>query len=257
MSAGDLTAERIGSALRTTRYGRSLDVRAVTGSTNDDARGAAERGAADGHVVVADAQTSGRGRHGHAWSSPPGTDLYFSIVARPGLAVRDLPPLTLAAGVAVAETVDAHAGTRALVKWPNDVWIGGRKVAGILVETATRDGATGPVVIGVGLDVNRHEWPEELRDVAISLASVWGEPLDRAAVLADCLLAIETWVDRLVASGPAPVIDAVERRLALRDERVRVDDAEGELLGLAPSGAVRIQTAAGVRELAAGTLAPA
>lgn len=253
----DLDPARITALLHTRRYGRSLDVRAETGSTSDDARAAAASGAPDGHVVLADAQTAGRGRHGHAWSSPAGSDLYFSIVARTGLDAARLPPLTLAVGVAIAEVAETHAGRPAKVKWPNDVWLGDRKVAGILVETSTRDGRTGAAIVGVGLNVGRREWPDELRTIATSLAESAGEPVDRVVVLAAALDAIEAWVDRLIEHGPSVVVDALDRRLALRGERVVVDGVEGELLGVAPTGAALVRTALGVRELVAGTTARA
>lgn len=254
MSTEDIAKAKITPLLHTDRIGRSLEVRDETASTNDDARAASDAGAPDGHVVVADAQTRGRGRQGHPWSSPPGTDLYFSIVLRPPLAARDLPPLTLAVGVAIAEVAEKHAGAHCQVKWPNDVWIAGRKTAGVLVETSTADGRSGPVIVGVGLNVNRREWPEDLRAIATSVAEARGDTLDRAQVLADCLASIEAWIDRLIDSGPAPIIDAVEKRLALRGEHVRVDQLEGELVGLTGTGALRLQTKHGIRELLAGDL---
>src|SRR5689334_18189002 len=104
-TVAEIAAERVLPQLRTVRYGRSLRVLATTDSTNDDAHEDAARGALDGHVVVADAQRSGRGSHGRTWASPAGTDLYLSIVARPELSLNELPPLTLAVGLAVAEAV--------------------------------------------------------------------------------------------------------------------------------------------------------
>ena len=252
MTTDALTNDRIAEHLRTARYGRSLEVRASTGSTNDDARGAADAGAPDGHVVVADAQTAGRGRHGHAWDSPPGDDLYFSIVARTPLPLRDLPPLTLAVGLAIAEVAELYARTPVHVKWPNDVWIGERKVAGILVETTTSDDPPVPV-IGIGLDVNRRDFGE-LEEIATSLALHAGADLDRAVVLADALAAIERRVDGLIAAGPAPIVEALNARLALRGEPVCLDDLDGTLVGVAKSGAVRIHTQEGIVERTAGQL---
>lgn len=247
-----IARDQIAEHLRTERFGRSLELRAATGSTNDDARTAADAGAPDGHVVVADTQTAGRGRHGHVWDSPPGLDLYFSIVARTRLAIRDLPPLTLATGLAIAEVAERHAGTAAHVKWPNDVWLDGKKVAGVLVETTTSDDPPVPV-IGVGLNVNRRDFGE-LGESATSLALCAGADLDRGIVLADALAAIERWVDRLVAAGPASVVEALNARLALRGDRVKLDDLEGTLVGVAPSGAVRIHTGEGVVTRTAGQL---
>ncbi len=253
----DLAPDRIARELGTVRYGRSLDVRAETGSTNDDAKRALEAGAADGHVVVADWQRAGRGARGRSWDSPGGTDLYFSIVARVPLAPRQLPPLTLAVGLGVAEAV-APLSPRASVsvKWPNDVWIDGAKCAGILVEASARGHELEGVVIGVGVDVNRTTFPEELRDVATSLRRATGEALERATVLARVLEAVEAEVDRVVAHGPAPLVRRIGARLALRGRPVRCDDVEGTLLGLAPTGALRLETESGVREVIAGTLRP-
>jgi BirA family biotin operon repressor/biotin-[acetyl-CoA-carboxylase] ligase len=139
MHPHDLQPERIASALATRRLGRSLELRAITESTNDDARAAAAAGAPDGHVVLADAQRKGRGSRGRAWVSPPGSDLYLSAVVRSALPAQQLAPLTLAIGVGVAEAAEAFlpSGKRASIKWPNDVWIGRAKLAGVLVETAS------------------------------------------------------------------------------------------------------------------------
>ena len=252
----DLSPERIAAELRTSRYGRSLRVLALTDSTNDDAASDAAAGAGDGHVVVADAQRSGRGSHGRVWTSPAGTDLYVSIVARPQLAPAQLPTLTLAVGLGVANTAEhslAGTGVRAQVKWPNDVWLGGKKCAGILVEA--RSSLAG-VVIGVGLNVNRLEFPPELAAGACSLRLVRPDrpPLDRAVTLAQLLLAIERAVDRLVAEGPEPSMLELSGRLALRGPRVRCAEREGTVVGVAPSGALRLLTDHGLVELLAGRI---
>jgi len=158
--SGARELEGLASRLTTRVYGRSLEVLAETGSTNDDARTAAERGAPRGHVIVADAQRSGRGARGAVWSSPPGTDLYLSIVERLELAPRDVATLTLAVGLGVrdacATLLGAHGAAPAVtVKWPNDVRVGDRKCAGVLVESSSMGEQLGPIVIGIGLDVNR------------------------------------------------------------------------------------------------------
>lgn len=253
--ANDLSAGRVAEALRARRYGRSLEVLAETGSTNDDARAALERGAPDGHVIVADRQLAGRGARGRAWSSPGGTDLYFSIVARVPVELPRLAPLTLAVGLGVAEAASALAPlSRVEVKWPNDVWIDGRKAAGVLVEASARGATLEGVVIGVGVGVNRERFEGELEETATSLRRATGEPFDRASVLARVLESIEGEVDRFAAHGPAVIVPRVEARLALRGERVTCDEVEGLLLGLAPTGALRLDTGEGVRELVAGTL---
>lgn len=258
MSAGstaDLALERIATLLTTGRYGRSLDVREATSSTNDDAGAAARAGVPAGHVIVADHQRDGRGARGRSWASPPGSDLYVSIVERLPLQQAQLPPLTLAVGLAVAEAADALvAAERTRVKWPNDVWLDGRKCAGILIEATMQGSEVGPVVIGVGLNVNRTEWPEELTDIATSLRQHADAPLDRARVLAQLLASVERRVDDFVAGGLAAIHPALSARLALVGQRVRCDDTVGTLAGIADSGALRVETANGVRELVTGTL---
>ncbi|AKF06179.1 biotin--[acetyl-CoA-carboxylase] ligase [Sandaracinus amylolyticus] len=259
----DLDPERIRPLLTTRAYGRSLDVRASTASTNDDAREAARNGAARGHVVVADTQTRGRGAHGRVWSSPSGTDLYVSIVERVTLSPDRVAPLTLAVGLGVADAVRALApAVEPRVKWPNDVWVGRRKTAGVLVEASSIGARMDAIVIGVGLGVNRLAWEEELAGSATSVLRASREvdaacpEIDRASALATLLGSIEVWVDRFVADGPAPVVRALDARLAMRGERVRCDEIEGVLIGVEPSGALRLETASGPRAIISGTLRP-
>lgn len=269
--ATELDSGRIRSLLRTRSYGRSLELLQSTDSTNDDAKRAADTGAPDGHVVLAESQRKGRGQHGRSWASPPGSDLYLSIVARPPLPFAALPPLTLAVGLGVADAVEellAHAqAPRAEVKWPNDVLLAGQKCAGILVETSSGpqshgdpSGAPAAVVIGIGLNVNRLDWPDELQTHATSVRAhrPGAERIDRGIALAALLAGIERWIDALVARGGEAVASALEARLALRGRRVRCGEVEGTLLGVAASGAVRIaEGGGGVRELLAGRITPA
>ncbi len=253
----DLIATNVASRLRARRYGRSIDVRMETDSTNDDAREALERGAPDGHVVVADQQRRGRGARGRRWDSPAGTDLYLSIVARVPLELSKLPPLTLAVGLGLAraaETLAPH--TDVAVKWPNDLLIDGLKCAGVLVEASARGTSVEGVVIGIGLDVNRVAFEEELADLATSLRLATGLVQDRATVLARVLDHVEDEVDRFVEHGVSALIPRVDAKLALRGSRVRCDEVEGVVLGLAPTGALRLQTATGIRDVVAGSLRP-
>lgn len=255
MIPDDLTHARIESALRTRAYGRSLEVLGETGSTNDDARAALERGAPHGHVIVADRQRAGRGARGRTWSSPGGTDLYFSIALRLSIELPKLPPLTLAVGLGIAEAASTLAPlARVEVKWPNDVTLDGKKHAGVLVEASARGASLEGVVVGVGIDVNRERFDGELEETATSLLLATGAPLDRAAALARVLESIEDEVDRFVAHGAGSIVPRVQARLAMRGERVACDEVEGVLIGLAPSGALRLETERGVRDVVAGTL---
>jgi BirA family biotin operon repressor/biotin-[acetyl-CoA-carboxylase] ligase len=261
MSMTELTHQSVQSKLKSARYGRSLSLLAETGSTNDDGRAAALSGAPDGHVIVAESQTKGRGSRGRSWDSPAGQDLYLSVVAHVPLTLGQLPPLTLAVGLAVAETAEAFlaTGQRATVKWPNDIWIERRKCAGILVESVSLGQDAQPVVIGVGLNVNRRTFSEELGTQPTSLALAGGlaENLDRAEVLAGLLDHLEHWVDRYVTYGPAPVVRALDQRLALRAEPARCDEIEGVVVGVSPEGGLLFRTPEGMRTIVSGTLRPA
>jgi BirA family biotin operon repressor/biotin-[acetyl-CoA-carboxylase] ligase len=258
----ELRLEEIRAALATERLGRSLEVRATTGSTNDDARDAADRGAPSGHVVVADAQTGGRGSRGRTWSSPAGVDLYLSIVERVVLSPAELPLVTLAVGLGVTDAILSLAPTLAdvKIKWPNDAWIGRKKTAGILVESSSSGSRQGPVVIGIGLGVNRVEFPDELRADATSILLASGEharSIDRTHALVTLLFHVERAIDALVGGGARATVERVRARLALVGEDVRVDELRGTLLGLTDDGALRLRTASGERTILAGTLRPA
>ena len=167
--------------------GYRLDVRGATGSTNDDVREAARAGAAAGLVVVAERQDAGRGRRGAAWVCPPGEGLAFSVLLRPAEKKALWPRLSLAAGLAVAEALDRF-GVFAEVKWPNDIWIGGRKVSGILVEAGEDF-----VVAGIGINVGVRGFPAALQDSATSLAIERSEAPGRAAVLVAVLERLRVW----------------------------------------------------------------
>lgn len=164
------------------------------GSTNDVAMSLAASGAAEavGAVVLADQQTAGRGRRGHAWFSPPGSGLYVSIVLAPARArvdpARATKLVTLAVGVALSEGIEASTGLRVHLKWPNDLYVARRKLGGILAE------ASGPppnvVVVGCGVNIAPAAYPPDLRDRATSLESELGRPIDRFLVLAETLAAV-------------------------------------------------------------------
>jgi BirA family biotin operon repressor/biotin-[acetyl-CoA-carboxylase] ligase len=137
------------------------------------------------------------------------------------------------------------------VKWPNDIWIGGRKCAGVLVESRTLGMRIDSVIIGVGLNVNRAQWPPELAGTATSLRAerIGDEAFDRTEVLASLLAHVERWVDLFLSEGAAVVVDALRPRLALVGERVRWEDGSGVFDGIGPDGAARVRTDDGVISL--------
>jgi BirA family biotin operon repressor/biotin-[acetyl-CoA-carboxylase] ligase len=207
---------------------------AVTDSTNRVAMEMAEKGAKHGTVVVADAQTAGRGRMGRRWVSPAGKNLYVSLLLRPSVPTVDATRLALVAGVALADAVEA-VGVPAALKWPNDLYCGGRKAAGILAEMASDPDGVRHVVIGVGLNVNVEEddFPPDLRGTATSLRICAGTPFRRVDVLARLLEAFGTRYAEFIGSGFASLRDGWDRRDFLRGRRVLLRRQGGERWGIA------------------------
>jgi BirA family transcriptional regulator, biotin operon repressor / biotin---[acetyl-CoA-carboxylase] ligase len=225
-----------------------LTVVMETTSTNDDARIAAEGGAPHGATFIADAQTSGRGRGEHHWHSPPGCNVYLSMVLRPSLDPAVMAPLTLAVGVAVARVVDAHlAAPRARIKWPNDIWIDGRKVAGVLLDATTRAGALPLVVAGVGMNVLLRTFPAELAESATSLAIAGGVTLERERIAAELVASLLDACARFQREGFGGIYPELSARDGLRGRRVRVGSIEGIADGIDDRGRLVIVDEGGAR----------
>jgi BirA family biotin operon repressor/biotin-[acetyl-CoA-carboxylase] ligase len=222
---------------------------ASCGSTNDEAARLARAGARHGTIVIAHAQHAGRGREGRAWASPPGAGLYLSAVVRPPLPLVDVPPMTLAIGVGLCDAARAH-GAHAELKWPNDALVGGRKLAGVLVEAQSQGARLESVVVGIGVNV-RPLGPDVPADViarAVSLDEAAGSVVDRDAFLETLLARVELWIDRYVASGIEAIIPAWTARMAPGlVARAIIDGAPhvGELAGLDGDGALLVRDGAG------------
>ncbi|MCK4389663.1 MAG: biotin--[acetyl-CoA-carboxylase] ligase [Desulfobacterales bacterium] len=168
----------------------------VVESTNTEANRLARQGAPEGTLIVADAQTRGRGRLGRSWVSPPGGGLYVSMILRPACRPDWFPRLTLTGGVAVASAIQ-QTGMRPQLKWPNDILIAGRKVGGILTEAVFHKRRIDFAILGIGINVNteRHELPISLRNVATSLRLSLGEPVSRIHLFQILLQQLEQWYE--------------------------------------------------------------
>jgi BirA family biotin operon repressor/biotin-[acetyl-CoA-carboxylase] ligase len=213
--------------------GPLLAVRSIT-STQEGVRELAGRGATEGTVVVAEHQTAGRGRRDHAWIAPPGAGLLFSVLLRPTLPRARWPQIGLAAACAVAEGLDTAARVTARLRWPNDVLVDGRKVAGILAE-AVAD-ATGAVVLGVGINLEGEpgEWAPDLAGRAASLASL-GHATEPGAVLASVLRCLGARYRELQDAGFEPIRRAWRARGVLGTV-VRGPAGTGVAVDLGPEG---------------------
>jgi BirA family biotin operon repressor/biotin-[acetyl-CoA-carboxylase] ligase len=204
--------------------------------------------AAEGAVAVCDEQTSGRGRLGRAWQAPPSTAILCSILLRPP-AERRTPELSLVAGMAVADAVEQALELAVQIKWPNDVMVNRRKVAGVLAEA--RDGA---VVLGIGVNVNqtRDQLPADPRSPAASLRTIDGVERDRAPILARLLDRLEACYDAWREGGLDALYDFLGARDFLRGRRVAVDGAQGYAVGIDRQGRLEIDTDTGRRAVESG-----
>jgi BirA family transcriptional regulator, biotin operon repressor / biotin---[acetyl-CoA-carboxylase] ligase len=229
-------------------------------STNAVALQMASAGARHGTVVLAEEQTAGRGRFGRAWYSEKSSGIYVSIILRPPLPPSAAPVLTLMAGVAAQAAIERATSLVADIRWPNDLLLDGKKLCGILTEMNADIDRLHSVVIGIGINVNHHAIPEELRSIATSLRLEGGKLYSRAQILVTLLREIEQHYELLLREGNPAII---ERWMAVssyaRGKRVRVLTGTGEFqavtAGLEPSGALRVRREDGREEaLVAGEI---
>jgi BirA family biotin operon repressor/biotin-[acetyl-CoA-carboxylase] ligase len=221
------------------------------GSTNDQARRLAEDGAPGGTVVLADAQSAGRGRRGRAWHSPPGKGLYFSLLLRPPeMSPPAAAPLTLAAAAAAARKLRQSTGVPVAVKWPNDLLVGAKKLGGILTEARCNERALLYIVLGMGLNVNHRaeDFPPELRGSATSLYLERGIAFERIALLLDLLEDLRRSVELFFQEGFAPFLPLWKELSATLGREVRLaGGGAGKAVDLDADGALLVEDEQGRR----------
>jgi BirA family biotin operon repressor/biotin-[acetyl-CoA-carboxylase] ligase len=255
----DLSA--LNDALAGSRFAGNLCFFPFIPSTNTHAMQQADAGAPDGSVWFADEQTLGRGRGAHAWSSPPGSGLYVSILVRPLIPPTDILWLSLAAGLAVNNAVQTVTTLQPDLRWPNDLLLGRRKFCGILTELNAEVTRVHHAVIGIGINVHQTHFSPELRDLATSLFLETGHNWPRQ----DLLLALLQSLDRELAALTAPAdLQAAEQRVRarlerssswIRGKRVCVDEGvgfSGITEGLDPRGFLLVRTPQGLRTVLSG-----
>lgn len=213
-----------------------------TASTNDDALAAAKRGAPHGALFGAEAQTRGRGRRGSEWLSAPGAGLWFSLLLRPQLAPELAPALSLCAGLAVRDAVATRVAANVQVKWPNDVLAGGRKLAGILIESQLSGAQLSGVIIGIGINVAQSSFPEPIASIATSLSLLQATDTSREALLADVLHGLEARLAELAQGGIAAVSAALRPHDALLGQQLRIESATGVGAGIDAAGQLLLQS---------------
>ncbi|NMA54440.1 MAG: biotin--[acetyl-CoA-carboxylase] ligase [Firmicutes bacterium] len=243
-----LLPTEIRAGLTTDRFGHVVHYFPQIGSTNDQARQLARQGAAEGTIVVAEEQTAGRGRRGRAWVSQPGSGIFVSLILRPNLIPAQAPLLTLTAAVAGAEAIRQLTGLPAVIKWPNDLYVDGRKVAGILTEMSSEMDTIFYVVVGIGINVNTSSFPTEVSASATSLALEQGRSVCRRQLLQLLLEKLEYWY-QILSADQDQILERWRQLTITLGKRVSVYSPNFTVHGLAldidHEGALLLETETG------------
>jgi BirA family biotin operon repressor/biotin-[acetyl-CoA-carboxylase] ligase len=254
-----LTAWEIQAGMGTEQFGVKIHAFSHCDSTNTIAFRLALNGAQEGEVVVAESQTAGKGRMGRPWESPPGVNIYLSIILRPPFLPNKMPLITLMTAVACAEAITEVTGLLPGIKWPNDLLLNGKKLGGILTEADLEMDRINFVVVGIGINVNvpRSSFPASIRDTATSLREALGREISRIALIQALLRNFEVWYLSLGQGGEEEIRSRWEEISQIRDKEVEVDSmgetVRGKALKIDADGALLVQEAGGeVRRIVAG-----
>lgn len=226
--------EEIRRWMNTEWLGKELIYKESTDSTNTRVKELAAEGALHGTVVAAGAQTDGKGRRGRSWVSPPGVNVYLSVLFRPEFPPARAPMLTMVAAYAMAQAIQEAAELPVQIKWPNDLVIYGKKICGILTEMSVTEGRIQYVVTGIGMNTNMTEFPQEIEDMATSLRLISGREIDRARLMGTMLNYLEKAYDRYEQEQNLEWLqDTYNALLVNYGKEVRVLDPGGEYSGAA------------------------
>lgn len=229
-----MTAEEWAYHLPVRWAGRQVIYLEETDSTNEQAKRLAEEGAVHGTLVIAEQQNNGKGRRGRSWSSPHGTDIFMSLVLKPELKPECASMVTLVAALSVCQAVEAVTGLKPMIKWPNDLVLNKRKVTGILTEMSADPGRIQYIVLGIGINVNRLEFPIELKDMATSLRLEAGRQISREELTEAFLKYFEDDFEQYEKTGDLrTLMGEYNKRLINRGNEVRILEPAGEYSGKA------------------------
>jgi BirA family transcriptional regulator, biotin operon repressor / biotin---[acetyl-CoA-carboxylase] ligase len=249
-----LSEAEIRAVMQNGLIGSRLVIEQETVSTNIDAFRLAEAGAQEGTVVIADRQTSGKGRLGRQWVSPGGVNLYCSVVLRPPLMPYEAPQLTFLSAVAVAKAIEITTDLKPTIKWPNDILLDGSKVAGLLNEMSAETDRVGFVILGIGVNLNmsQEQFPDDLRHPATSVAIRRGSPVARIRFVAVLLAELDRAYTDFLAGGFKVLREEWERRCNAYGRQVQVDMGssrlEGAFAGIDQDGAMLVRLPDGRQE---------
>ena len=217
-------------------------------STNTKAQELAEKGYPSGTLVVADKQESGKGRRGRSWVSPSGTGIFMTLMIKPDINPNNASMLTLVAALAVAKAITSVTGEEAMIKWPNDIVVNGKKVCGILTEMNAQFDYINHIVVGIGINVHNESFPEEISQMASSLMiEAGGKRFHRAQIIAETMSYFEQYYDTFLKTQDlSALVREYDKLLVNRNKSVRVLDPkepfDGKAMGITPKGELIVDT---------------
>ena len=248
-SSDNIDPHKVKARLKSARVGQRLEFLKTSGSTNADAFRFAEDGAVEGTVVLADTQTGGKGRRGRVWTSPAGVNLYCSVVLRPAIMPHEAPQLTFLSAVAVARAIELTTKLAPKIKWPNDLLISGKKVAGLLNEMSAETDGINFVILGIGVNLNMtaDQFPDDLRHPATSIFLESGVRVDRSQFTSTMLNELDRLYGDFLVHGFSPVREEWQQRCNASGRRVLVSDSgtectEGRFIGIDTDGALLLRS---------------
>ena len=249
MAAPDLMTEaEIKSLMHTEWVAKEVLYFDTIDSTNTKAQELAEKGYPSGTLVVADKQESGKGRRGRSWVSPSGTGIFMTLMIKPDINPNNASMLTLVAALAVAKAITSVTGEEALIKWPNDIVVNGKKVCGILTEMNAQFDYINHIVVGIGINVHNESFPEEISQMASSLMiEAGGKRFHRAQIIAETMSYFEQYYDIFLKTQDlSALVREYDELLVNRNKSVRVLDPkepfDGKAMGITPKGELIVET---------------
>lgn len=249
MAAPDLMTEaEIKSLMHTEWVAKEVLYFDTIDSTNTKAQELAEKGYQSGTLVVADKQESGKGRRGRSWVSPSGTGIFMTLMIKPNINPNNASMLTLVAALAVAKAITSVTGEEALIKWPNDIVVNGKKVCGILTEMNAQFDYINHIVVGIGINVHNESFPEEISQMASSLMiEAGGKRFHRAQIIAETMSYFEQYYDTFLKTQDlSALVREYDKLLVNRNKSVRVLDPkepfDGKAMGITPKGELIVDT---------------
>ena len=249
MAAPDLMTEaEIKSLMHTDWVAKEVLYFDTIDSANTKAQELAEKGYPSGTLVVADKQESGKGRRGRSWVSPSGTGIFMTLMIKPDINPNNASMLTLVAALAVAKAITSVTGEEAMIKWPNDIVVNGKKVCGILTEMNAQFDYINHIVVGIGINVHNESFPEEISQMASSLMiEAGGKRFHRAQIIADTMSYFEQYYDTFLKTQDlSALVREYDELLVNRNKSVRVLDPkepfDGKAMGITPKGELIVDT---------------